>query len=1107
MWVDFCKNIPRPCIMMGDLNSNHPSWGSTNYNSNGRIIYNSLDETDLVFLNDGSPTRLTLNNTSAVDMTLISPCIATQCNWSTHKDVGSSDHFPTICELSNFNPVVITNNNHKRNFKRANWNLFHELALVEPEFQKEVITYNTFYETLNNIADKTIPFKNQKVNPKYNNPWWDEDCRKTILNRKNNLKKFSISPNLENYINLKKSIATSIKLFKKKKKESFRNFCSKLNRNYPTNKIWNTIKAFKKGNNNITTTLPNTNMANQILQNLTSNGQIFDIFNYPDLTNIQPFSLEELKFILNNKKDTTPGLDQISYSMLRNLPTQIQKILIKLYNNILEGAPIPGKWKEGLIIPLLKQNKDPSHSDNYRAIVLSSCVGKILENMVKNRLVWEIENKEILKPLQFGFRGGKGCTDCLTLLFTEVLLGFSKNEFTIAVMLDIKGAYDCVNIKKLIRTLTELNIPDYLTKLVENLLTGRSLYIKDNLDNILGPQIANQGLPQGSPLSPTLFNLYTRSIFNITRNSIQILQYADDITLLVKGKDINHMTHTVNTFLNALNIWLMEHNFQLSTAKSRCILFRKGKGKNINPSIIFNGEVIPWVNQIRYLGVIFDNNLKWDQHVEHLEGKVGKNLNIMKALCGTWWGSDPKTMLMVYKGIIQSHLDYGGFLLIPNNKKTMYKLNKMQYQGLRIITGCMRSTPTTVLLAETGEYPITLRWKWLASKYLLKIKANGLHPVYVKLINLKPYCDLRQDYWKNRDNPILVTLLEETETLSDTIHTYPVYPCYEIDLNYQLSHIKIHNINECKQDSNTQEIQNKINSKFENYIHIYTDGSFEASTGKSGIGVYSPNKKFSFASRLPNHTQICTAEIIAINKALCFILENNWNKAVILSDSKSALQKITAINFDVHRDYASLATKRGIIDALNNNIDIQLGWIPGHMGIKGNQVADQLANLGRNMNIPMNVNLDKGNFLPKFKYNIKEEWKTLWKELIKKKGSQYANITTELPNTIWFNRFEYKNRRHLTTIIRMKSGHCLTPYHLFKINRMDNPFCECGQVGTLNHIMLECPINISNIFNLYQELAKNKIPTPISIFSLLNNINSQSLKLINKFLDIYKIKL
>lgn len=177
------------------------------------------------------------------------------------------------------------------------------------------------------------------------------------------------------------------------------------------------------------------------------------------------------------------------------------------------------------------------------------------------------------------------------------------------------------------------------------------------------------------------------------------------------------------------------------------------------------------------------------------------------------------------------------------------------------------------------------------------------------------------------------------------------------------------------------------------------------------------------------------------------------------------------------------------------------------MGIKGNQVADQLANLGRNMNIPMNIKLDKENFIPKSKKNIREEWKTAWKELIKKKGNHYANITTELPITPWFNMYEYKNRRHLTTIIRMKSGHCLTPYHLFKINMINNPFCECGQVGTLNHIILECPININNMFDLYLELAKNKIPTPISIYTLLNNINTQSFNLINKFLDIYKIKL
>lgn len=151
---------------------------------------------------------------------------------------------------------------------------------------------------------------------------------------------------------------------------------------------------------------------------------------------------------------------------------------------------------------------------------------------------------------------------------------------------------------------------------------------------------------------------------------------------------------------------------------------------------------------------------------------------------------------------------------------------------------------------------------------IISIKVSYTHPVYAKLITLKSYCNLRQDYRKHREIPLLVALIKGTNEYSGQLHTSEIHACYEIKLEYQLSQHKMYNINENKQVPNTQIIVNKISNKFENYTHVYTNGSFDSTTGKSDIGVH-PGKNYSFSNRQPNFTQICTAEIIAINKAVC----------------------------------------------------------------------------------------------------------------------------------------------------------------------------------------------------------------------------------------------
>lgn len=89
----------------------------------------------------------------------------------------------------------------------------------------------------------------------------------------------------------------------------------------------------------------------------------------------------------------------------------------------------------------------------------------------------------------------------------------------------------------------------------------------------------------------------------------------------------------------------------------------------------------------------------------------------------------------------------------------------------------------------------------------------------------------------------------------------------------------------------------------------------------------------------------------------------------------------------------------------------------------------------------------------------------------------------------------------------MRTGHCSTAYHLYRIGIVEHPYCDCGDLGTLNHIRFECPINHIQDFDIYKELMKSKLTTPFDVSYILSNLNKQSINILVTLSNIFKIYL
>lgn len=164
----------------------------------------------------------------------------------------------------------------------------------------------------------------------------------------------------------------------------------------------------------------------------------------------------------------------------------------------------------------------------------------------------------------------------------------------------------------------------------------------------------------------------------------------------------------------------MDLGLELAPHKTQVIHFNK---KNIPPGsvkISIGIIIIKSTHTVRFLGLLFDHKLTFSAHNNEVFENCTKSLNIIKFLCGTWWGSDPETLTALYKSYILSKIDNASFIYYPTSKNLVNKLENIQLSAIRSALGYRITTPKNILLAESKLISITERAKQLGCIFLLK---------------------------------------------------------------------------------------------------------------------------------------------------------------------------------------------------------------------------------------------------------------------------------------------------------------------------------------------------------------------------------------------------
>ncbi|GFW16037.1 probable RNA-directed DNA polymerase from transposon X-element [Trichonephila clavipes] len=206
--------------------------------------------------------------------------------------------------------------------------------------------------------------------------------------------------------------------------------------------------------------------------------EVTNFINTPHVQEIEPTTPTEVLSYVQRLKPKIPGLDQISNRMIKNLPLKFLLFITLLINQLFKNNYFPNSWKTAVVIPILKPDKDSALPSNYRPISLLSCLSKVYEFVLLQRLNQHCAAFNFIIPQQCGFR--PKCSTVHQLLRVTELIhsGFAKHEATGILFLDIAKAFDKIWHDGLLIKLIRLDFPPPLIKSIHSFLSDRSFRVR-----------------------------------------------------------------------------------------------------------------------------------------------------------------------------------------------------------------------------------------------------------------------------------------------------------------------------------------------------------------------------------------------------------------------------------------------------------------------------------------------------------------------------------------------------------------------------------------------------------------------------------------------------
>jgi ribonuclease HI len=902
------------------------------------------------------------------------------------------------------------------------------------------------------------------------------------------------------------------------KKESWDKFSNTFNRFTPLSKIWSLIKCFNNKKpptykipslliNDIHYTTPlsvatefaahfarisSHNHFTEQIHTTLNNTLATCHFHSDNLEHYNhPFIPYELCLAISKSGNTSVGPDRLAYPFFRNLTESGLHHFLTALNRLWEDGTFPASWSHSTLIPIQKPRKPSADPASYRPISLSSCASKIFERMVNGRLRAYLENNKIISPYQNGFRPGHSTADSLVQIIDSVQRGFINDNVTVALFLDLKAAFDTVHHSALLIEIHKIGIRGRLATYLQNFLKNRTFQVR--CGNTCSPSVAQEhGVPQGSPLSPTLFLIFINDVFanidNISAN-LKFSLYADDLAIWITHPDELQAMNIMQLALDEIQKWCDQRGVQISPAKSATMVFSRLHNPPVTP-LHLNDENIPLVSNYKYLGLTLDRRLTFNQHVADLKQRCSRRLNILRCISGREWGADRHTLLRLYMSLIRPILDYNAFLFGNISSAVEHKLETIQNNALRIITGALCTTPISNLLADLNIPALDRRREYQLMRFYTRSSSRPLQPTYKILHN---FPENQATIEKQKAYPPIAMRVQRA--FRDYKLPLPkIFPSFLLRTYWtDKSPDTTLLFSDNKSDLTPIEMTSmflEFKANHENYHFLYTDGS--RAEGRTGAAFVSGSVVRRF--RLSDFHSVFSAELVAILFAILHIKHNRIDKAVICTDSQSSIFALSAQHNSANPVIAQI---RNQLNQVTN--DIKFLWIPGHAGIPGNTQADTAAKESLQLPCRNDIPCPASDFLsiikPHFLASLQDDWDR----------NPHFHFHPIKPTLEYWSSTNQHSRLKEILLARLRLGHTrLTHSYLF--DRCPPPICHrCDCRYTIRHFLLDCPLYANHRQPLIMYARDNRVPLTLPL--LLGNQHPNLLDLLFEFLHKTRLDL
>ncbi|XP_075721848.1 uncharacterized protein LOC142765159 [Rhipicephalus microplus] len=561
-----------------------------------------------------------------------------------------------------------------------------------------------------------------------------------------------------------------------------------------------------------------------------------------------------------------------------------------------------------------------------------------------------------------------------------------------------------------------------MLRYLEAFLRGRSFRVRV-AGELSGPRVVSTGVPQGSVLSPFLFNAaLARLIDHIPRDTayeVRAAVYADDIALFTCGPTLRgqQVRQGLQAAIDAVDGFVTGIGLQLSAAKTQAMRVHPEHTKCfVGAQFVLRGHRLPWKRKVRYVGLTIDHRLNWSPALASIRSDTRRIDGMASRILANDGGCSPDIALRFFNVVASARVLYA-VPLVALRPVQWAALDNLLRGVVYLLYGLPRTSPIGPTLAEAGETSLSLRARGSALRHIHRMYLTSEGRRMAGRLLDRPHSGMGQRALK-------YAALGPDPPYCGLIPIPPhQYPGLEINTTIPRIRSKKHT----PWSALHQEAVATIEERLTGRVLLYPNGSV-VGDGSAAAACFAPSLGIHVKCRLPLSALSTAAAHAALDLTADQLVDFLPQSAAV------ATARLSNVLFTTRKRDAKF----------RQCCDVVFQWVPSHVGLPGNETADALAKEAHHPNTPISTFIGASDVAH---LRIARHVRASHPD-----SRVAAGLPPRpLPRT-------GINRRARAFLLRLRTYCSRTAARQFRFTSSWSPSCaECPAEETTEHILLHCP--------------------------------------------------